>query len=94
MYHRCSHAIGRMKKNGKFFIVVAGGEFKAGSITNTIEILDPFTNQGWIMGNILARYVSHQKSNSTTNRPISTIHENTFIFNIGCKPNMHKQLKV
>ena len=81
-----------MKKNGKFFIVVAGGEFKAGSITNTIEILDPFTNQGWIMGNILARYVSHQKRNSTTNRPMSTIHENSFKFRIDCKQIIHEDL--
>ena len=37
--------------------------------------------------------VSYQKSNLTSNRPMSTIHENTFKFKIGWKQNINKQLK-
>ena len=37
--------------------------------------------------------VSYQKSNLTSNRPMSTIHENTFKFKIGWKQNINEQLK-
>ena len=36
--------------------------------------------------------VSYQKSNLTSNRPMSTIHENTFKFKIGCKQNINEDL--
>ena len=43
---------------------------------------------------IPARYVSYQKSNLTSNMPMSTIHENTFKFKIGWKQNINEQLKL
>ena len=33
-------------------MVVAGGEYKPGNITDTVEILDPLSGKGWTEGKI------------------------------------------
>ena len=47
---RCSHATGKMVVNGKTLIVVAGGEFRQGRSTDSVEILDPMSKDGWVTG--------------------------------------------
>ena len=49
-FARSCHATGKIKVNGKTLLVVAGGEFKPGHISDSVEILDPLTGNGWIQG--------------------------------------------
>ena len=46
---RCCHASGKMICNGKVLLVVAGGFFE-----NSVEILDPTSDQGWKFGNFFS----------------------------------------
>ena len=45
---RAYHSCGKMEVNGKVLLVVAGGEGK--SYLDSVEILDPTSNKGWIKG--------------------------------------------
>ena len=47
---RYAHSCGIMEKNGKILIVVAGGQEEDDDL-DTVEILDPSSNAGWILGN-------------------------------------------
>ena len=56
-YRRRCHSCAIMESNGKFLIVVAGGfqYFNADSESylDTVELLDPSSDQGWIIGSII-----------------------------------------
>ena len=49
---RSSFSYGKMEVNGKILIVIAGGEDRYGFGLDSVEILDPLSNQGWKSGNI------------------------------------------
>ena len=49
---RFAQTCGKFKVNGKLILVVAGGYAH-----DTVEILDPLSDQGWIRGTILAKNV-------------------------------------
>ena len=42
---RCGHSCNKMIINEKVFIIVAGGFFE-----DSVELLDPMSDQGWIFG--------------------------------------------
>ena len=48
---RCGHSCNKMIINEKVFIIVAGGFFE-----DSVELLDPMSDQGWIFG----KYVMFQ----------------------------------
>ena len=48
---RCGHSCNKMVINEKVFIIVAGGFFE-----DSVELLDPMSDQGWIFG----KYVMFQ----------------------------------
>ena len=50
---RSCFATGKIEVNGKVLLVVAGGEYKPGRITDAVEILDPLSGKGWTEGKIL-----------------------------------------
>ena len=45
-YHSC----GILRSKGRSYVVVAGGQVTGGTITNSVEILDPMSNKGWMKG--------------------------------------------
>ena len=54
-HERKTHSCGIMKSKGKSLIIVAGGRtgpmpFSAMAITDSVEIYDPMSNQGWKSG--------------------------------------------
>ena len=49
---RSSFSCGKMEVNDKILIVIAGGEDRYGFGLDSVEILDPQSNQGWKSGNI------------------------------------------
>ena len=49
-YERCRHSCSKMKINGKTILVVAGGT-GANDSGDTVELLDPTSDKGWIIGN-------------------------------------------
>ena len=46
---RISHSCGKMKISGKTFLVVAGG-FGLNGCLDSVELLNPLTDHGWIIG--------------------------------------------
>ena len=48
-YERCRHSCSKMKINGKTILVVAGGT-GANDSGDTVELLDPTSDKGWIIG--------------------------------------------
>ena len=46
---RCTHGCAKMNMNGKTVLVVAGG-FNFDSKLQSVEILDPSSNKGWVKG--------------------------------------------
>ena len=50
-FGRETHSCGKFKKNGKTLLIVAGGYYWNDMyFRDTVEILDPLTNQGWTLG--------------------------------------------
>ena len=49
-HERRFFACGKMKKNNKFILVVVGGQGSSGTSLNSVEILDPKSDKGWIQG--------------------------------------------
>ena len=50
---RSCFATGKIEVNGNVLLVVAGGEYKPGRITDAVEILDPLSGKGWTEGKII-----------------------------------------
>ena len=48
-FERCRHSCGKMNIDGKTIIVVAGGTGSQNT-GDSVEILDPNSNEGWILG--------------------------------------------
>ena len=62
---RSYQSCGIVRSKRKSYIVVAGGIFKSGAMTNSVEILDPMSNKGWIKGKVgLPISVKHERSTS------------------------------
>ena len=49
---RAVHGCGKMKVNGKYFIVVVGGSGVFDNCLDSVEFLDPTSDQGWIWGEL------------------------------------------
>ena len=47
---RSYHSCGKIISNGKTLIVVSGGQNNFGEVLDSVELLDPSTNKGWITG--------------------------------------------
>ena len=62
------HSCGIVRSKGMSYIVVAGGVFGqgVGTITNSVEILDPMSNKGWIKGKpgLAISVISHTQYSS------------------------------
>ena len=47
---RSYHSCGKIISNGKTLIVVSGGQNNFGEALDSVELLDPLANKGWITG--------------------------------------------
>ena len=49
---RREHICGKIKIQGKHFLVVAGGINESYEYLDSVELLDPLSNEGWILGKV------------------------------------------
>ena len=49
---RREHICGKIKIQGKHFLVVAGGINESYEYLDSVELLDPLSNEGWILGKL------------------------------------------
>ena len=60
---RREHICGKIKIQGTHFLVVAGGINESYEYLDSVELLDPLSNEGWILGKVGSKL----KSNCSVN---------------------------
>ena len=71
---RAYHCAGKMEVGGKNILVVAGGDSK--SYLDSVEILDPTSNKGWVKGKATL-YVSKNSVVGSDFLPCSAVSSDT-----------------